>query len=148
MQTAGLTGTLNPRVPPGRALHHPGPEDGRPPRQLRQRLRVPRHRRAEVHPRSGGGCGGGQAVYPGEAGQQLAGRGDGSPQDVAYSVRGAHGDLGVEVGERRRLEARRALLQRVREQGRLHLGHVVQRRQRGAAQDECTLPVSLHLPDR
>lgn len=63
-------------------------------------------------------------------------------------MRGAHGDLGVEAGERGRLEARRALLQRVREQGRLHLGHVVQRRQRGAAQDESTLPVSLHLPNR
>lgn len=141
---AGLTGTGDPRVSPGRALHHPGPEDGRPPRQLRQRLRVPRHRGAEVH----AGRGGRQAVYPGEAGQQLPGRGDGSPQDVAYSVRGAHGDLGVDGGERRRLEARRALLQRVREQGRLHLGHVVQRRQRGAAQDERTLPVSLHLPNR
>lgn len=151
MRTArqtGLTRTGNPRVSPGRTLHHPGPEDGRPPRQLSQGLRVPRHRRAEVHPRCCGGCGGSQAVYPGEPGQQLSGRGDGSPQDVAYSVRGAHGDLGVEVGERGRLEARRALLQRVREQGRLHLGHVVQRCQRGAAQDECTLPVSLHLPDR
>lgn len=139
---------MKPRVPPRGSLHHPGPENGRPARQLGQGLRVPRHRRAEVHPRRGGGCGGGQAVYPGEAGQQLPGRGDGSPQDVAYSVRGAPGEVGVQVGERRRLEARRVLLQRVREQGRLHLGHVVQRRQRGAAQDESTLPVSLHLPDR
>lgn len=63
-------------------------------------------------------------------------------------MRGAHGDLGVEAGDRGCLEARRALLQRVWEQGRLHLGHVVQRRQRGAAQDESTLPVSLHLPNR
>lgn len=146
-QTA-LTGTGNPRVPPGRPLHHPGPEDGRSPRQLSQGLRVPRHRRAEVHPRRCGGRGGGQAVYPGEPGEQLSGRGDRSPQDVAYSVRSPHGELGAEVGERGRLEARRALLQRIREQGRLHLGHVVQRRQRGAAQDESTLPVSLHLPDR
>lgn len=143
-RTTELTRTRNPRIPPGRSLHHPGPEDGRPPRQLRQGLRVPRHRRTEVHP----GRGGGQAVYPGEAGEELPGGGDGSPQDVAYSVRGAHGDLGVEAGEVGSLEARRALLQRVREQGRLHLGHVVQRRQRGAAQDESTLPVSLHLPNR
>lgn len=147
----GLTGTGHPRVPPGRALHHPGPEDRRSPRQLGQRLRVPRHGRTEVHPCGccgGGGGRGGQAVYPGEAGEQLAGCGDGSAQDVAYSVRGAHGDMGVESGQRGSLETCRALLQRVREEGRLHLGHVVQRRQRGAAQDERTLPVSFHLPDR
>lgn len=145
---AGLTRTRNPRVPPRRALHHPGPEDGCPPRQLGQGLRIPRHRRAEVHPRRCCGRGSCQAVYPRKPGQQLPGGGNWSPQDVAYSVRGPPGELRVEVGQRRRLEARRALLQRVREQGRLHLGHVVQRRQRGAAQDESTLPVSLHLPDR
>lgn len=144
LRTTELTGTRNPRIPPGRSLHHPGPEDRRPPWQLGQGLRVPRHRRTEVHP----GCGGRQAVYPGETGEELPGCGDGSPQDVAYSVRGAHGELGVEAGERGSLEARRALLQRVWEEGRLHLGHVVQRRQRGAAQDESTLPVSLHLPNR
>lgn len=43
-----LTGTGQSRVPPGRALHHPGPEDGRAPRQFRQRLGV-----APSH----GGCG-------------------------------------------------------------------------------------------
>lgn len=150
---AGLTRTGDPRVPPGGALHHPGPEDGRPPGQLGQGLRVARHRGAEVHPRGGGGGDGravGQAVDPGEAGgEQLPRGGDGSAQDVAYSVRGPQSHVRVEAGERRHLEARRgALLQRVREQGVLHLGHVVQRRQRGAAQDERTLPVSLHLPDR
>ena len=140
---------MEPRVPPGVALHHPGPEDGRPPRQLGQGLGVPRHGGAEVHPRGCcGGGGAGQAVYPRERGEQLSGSVDGSPQDVAYSVRGPPGKLGVEAGELGRLEAPGALLQRVREQGVLHLGHVVQRRQRGAAQDESTLPVSIHLPDR
>lgn len=140
-----LTWTRNPRVPPRGPLHHPGPEDGRPAGQLGQRLRVPGHRGAEVHP---GRCGRRQPVYPREAGQQLPGGGDGSPQNVAYSMRGSPGDVRAEVGQRGRLEARRALLQRVREQRRLHLGHVVQRRQRGAAQNERTLPVSVHLPDR
>lgn len=35
-----LTRAGQARVPPGRALHHPGPEDGRAPRQFRQRLGV------------------------------------------------------------------------------------------------------------
>lgn len=124
----GLTGTGDSWVPPGRALHHPGPEDRRPARQLRQRLGVAWHRGAEVHP-----GGGGQAVYPGKAGEQLSSCGDGSPQDVADAVRGGPGELGTEVGQLRCFESRRALLQGVREQRRLHLGHVVQRRQRGAA---------------
>lgn len=60
-------------------------------------------------------------------------------------MRRAQRDLRVEAAQGGRLEAGGAL-QGVGEEGRLHLGHVVQRGQRRTAQHEGALAVSLHLP--
>lgn len=142
-RSVALTGTGEARVPPRRALYHSRPEDRRPPRQLRQRLRVPGYGGgAEVHAGRGG-----QAVDAGQPAQQVAGGAHGPPQDVADAVRRPQGQLRVEAAQGRRLEAG-GVLQGVGEERALHLGHVVQRGQRRAAQHERTLPVSIHLPHR
>lgn len=138
-----LTLTGQSRFSPRGTLHHSGPEDRRSARELRQRLWVARHRSGvKVHPGSGG-----QAVYPRKGGEQLSRRGDGSSQDIAYSVRCAQRELWAKVSEWGSLKAR-GILQRVREQRALHLGHVVKRSQWRATQHESTLPVSIHLPHR
>lgn len=121
-EPAALTGTGEPGISPGRALHHSRPENGRPSRQLRQRLRVAGDGSgAEVHPGRGR-----QPVDAGQPAQQVAGTAHGPPQDVAYSVRCPQRELRVESAQGRRLEAG-GVLQGVGEQGGLHLGHVVQR---------------------
>lgn len=139
---APLTRAGQAGVPPGRARHHPGPEDGRAPRQLGQRLRV-----AARHGGRGPEVDAGRRREPVETGQAAqeaaARRAHGPPQDVADAVRGAERQLRAQAAQRGRLEAGRAL-QRVREQRRLHLGHVVQRGQRRAAQHERARPVSVH----
>lgn len=138
-----LTLTGQSGLPPRGTLHHSRPEDRRPARQLRQRLRVARHGSGvKVHP-----GGGGQAVYPRKGGEKLSRRGDRSSQDIANSVRCAQRELRAEVGEGGSFEAR-GILQRVGEQRVLHLGHAVKRSQWRATQHESTLPVSIHLPHR
>lgn len=94
MNTLTLTG--HPRVSPGRPLHHPRPEDRRPPGQLRQGFGIPGHGRGvKVHP---SWCG--QSVDPGKARKQLSSCSDGSSQYIAYSMRGSQRDLRVQIAQR------------------------------------------------